>query len=128
MAERRRGKGKPFPPGVSGNPKGRTPVAPQVREARQMNLAKLTEILTSLMAMSIDELNSLMKDPQTIAMTRLVATILIKGIQNGDQTRANFLFDRAFGKVQENHKHTLDGDIHATLVRMMAEVDPDEEE
>lgn len=79
---------KPFPKGVSGNPKGR-PKLPDIREA-------LAKILA-------DE-----KDGYTALEATLMA-LRAKAVR-GDIRAAEALLDRAFGKPKQAIDHTTGGD------------------
>lgn len=109
--------GRDFAPGQSGNLNGRPKVPPDVRQARTANTEELTRILTEFMKLPISFLKERMKAEGTSSMEMLVGSILVKAITNGDFSRANFLFDRAFGKVPD--KHEFQGSVHAALVKAM---------
>lgn len=109
--------GRDWPKGQSANPAGRPAILPEIKEARKANANDLTRILHTQLKMSRDELKEILSNKETPAMDLLVANILSKAIVSGDQTRAGFLFDRAFGKLPE--KHGFDGSAHALLVQLM---------
>lgn len=80
---------KPFPKGVSGNPKGPTPVLPEIK-------ALMAKILGN-------EYNGLTEAEHILLAIGKVA-------KAGDVRAAEFLFDRGFGKVTSNLDIKSDGE------------------
>ena len=98
---------KPFPKGVSGNPKGR-PKLPDIKEA-------LAKVLA-------DE-----KDG-TSALEATLMALRSKAVK-GDVRAAMVLLDRAFGKPQQSIDHTTGGDklIPTTVQIQLVDSDADTE-
>ena len=92
---------KPWPKGVSGNPRGAGLIGEDIRKARQLTASKFTEITTKYLGMTKEQLIEATKAPGTPALELMVAQIMSKAIINGDQTRLNFLLDRLIGKVPD---------------------------
>lgn len=116
MAKGRKTGGRDFVPGQSGNPAGKPPTPEDVKNARKENTSEVTRILTKHLAMSRDQLAGVVRNPATTSMELLVAGILLKAITAGDHSRAQFIFDRAFGKVPDVQAIGVGQSVHAALV------------
>lgn len=99
-----------FKPGQSGNPAGRVKMPTEVKEAKRMTQESAITMFNLLAHATKEELSAIIKDPTTNVMTLALAQVLIKGIQNGDQARVNFIFDRMLGKVKEQVEHSTGSD------------------
>lgn len=83
-----------FKPGVSGNPGG--------RPKYWLTPEKIREILSRLLNETEPRLRDMLGlDSGYPASDKWVASIIIKGIENGDASRFAYLLDRAIGKVKE---------------------------
>lgn len=110
MAHGRKTGGKNFQKGQSGNPKGLN--SKGLSDARKLNKALVTELLNKFINMPTCDLVQFVKhntkeggaDP---TIETLVASILIKAINEGDQARLNFILDRLIGKVTDKVEYTL---------------------
>ena len=110
MAHGRKTGGRNFQKGQSGNPKGMNSKA--ITEARKLNKALVTELLNKFINMPTCDLVDFVRrntkeqgsDP---TIETLVASILIKAINEGDQARLNFILDRLIGKVTDKVEHSL---------------------
>lgn len=100
------------------NPKGRGAPDPEIIQARAANKDQMTRVLTQFLMLSRADLLIKLRTPGTPAIEMLTAAILLKGIANGDYSRATFLFDRAFGKVKDVVDVT-DTSLHGQLIQMM---------
>lgn len=102
--------GNNFKKGQSGNPNGSA--SKNISNARRLNKTLVTELLNKFINMPTNELLNFVThnvkgggaDP---CIETLLATILVKAIQEGDHTRLNFIFDRLIGKVTDKVEHTL---------------------
>lgn len=99
--------GKPFQKGQSGNPNGRPKLPKDVVEAKQLNRVELERVLNRLIHKTEPELNEVINSNDSTSFEKLIANIIVKGIRQGDQMRANFLLDRLVGKVKEHVEHTV---------------------
>ncbi len=82
-----------FKPGQSGNPKGRKPNLLSKERVRSV-MAKLSELTKK-------ELYDMTMDGSTPVLEAMIAAIMHKSIKNGDASNAEFLFQRAYGKVKD---------------------------
>ena len=98
MAKGKKSGGRDFPPGVSGNPAGGPGLPQDVRDARKLNTAEVTRILTDLIEMSPEAY--LAFKPRT-KLEDLVMSLMNKATEDGCPTRLNLLFDRIIGKVKD---------------------------
>ena len=75
--------------------------------------------------MSRAEIKAKLDDPNTVALELVVATIVIKSIQAGDQQRLTFLLDRLIGPVKHAVEHSgpNEGPIRITDDMTEAELD-----
>ena len=99
---------KGAPPGP-----GRPRLPDDLKELKELTKIALEKSVHKYTLMSIEELDKVSKDPNTIAIDRLILSILKQGIIKGDQQRATFLYDRIVGKVKENV--TIEGGIKVTI-------------
>jgi len=88
-----------FKKGVSGNPKGRPPATHGLIEFKKLTMNEVVSKLTDLLHTPIHELSRIYKDPNTIAIDALVASIVHHAIKDGCERRLNALLDRIVGKV-----------------------------
>lgn len=110
MTHGRKTGGRNFQKGQSGNPKGMN--SKGITEARKLNKALVTELLNKFINMPTCDLVDFVRrntkeqgsDP---TIETLVASILIKAINEGDQARLNFILDRLIGKVTDKVEHSL---------------------
>jgi len=109
--------GRPFLPGVSGNPNGRPKLPPEIKEAIKMTRAQFAELLVKYLGLSLLELSEVNKKLDTPALDKIVIAIISNAIKKGDQQRLDFLINRIIGKVKEQVDHTSNGNtIRAVLV------------
>lgn len=118
--KKRRGPGRPWKPGQSGNPGGAKPVPLDVKAARSLTIIEFTRIVNVLLYMTREEIQKVAADPKTPAMEVMIASILGKAITGADYMRANFLLDRIIGKAVDPIDVTTGGDkVHASLAEMV---------
>lgn len=98
--------GRPFKKGQSGNPKGRTPIPEEVKEARKFNKLEVERVLDKFLGLTRDELFIRLRDPQTAMLERIVGRIILKASKGGDHFRLDFLLNRLIGKVKEAVEHS----------------------
>lgn len=91
----------PFQPG---NKHGKGPplLPPEVREARKFNRQELDLTLSKLMVMPPAQLQAIKTNPEATAVELALSAVLIHAINDGDEKRLDFLFNRSIGKVKEN--------------------------
>lgn len=100
------GKGRPYKKGHNKPGPGRPPAPPEVKKAANLSMTEARAKLSEYLALSLPELELVLKDRTKPAMDLWVARIVLIGIKNGDQVRLNFMFDRLIGRVKEQVEHT----------------------
>ena len=117
MAKGFKSGGRGFKKGQSGNPNGSP--SKNITKARKLNKVLVTELLNKFINMSMKDLivfirNNVPNSKDTTAfkgddpvIETMLASILVKAIQEGDQNRLNFIFDRLIGKVTDKVEYTL---------------------
>lgn len=101
--------GRDWKPGQSGNPKGPTPIPPEIKEARKLNRMEFERILNQYLHATVDEIKAAAADPKTTTIEQIVLRILVEGIKKGDERRLGFLLDRLLGPVKQVVNHETDG-------------------
>lgn len=86
-----------FTPGQSGNPGGR-PKKPQ--ELKDATPTEIKLLIWRLWKMRRDELHAFISDPATPAGELHMASVLAKGIKEGDPVRLDYLLNRLIGRVK----------------------------
>jgi len=110
MALGRKTGGRNFEPGVTTNPKGRTPVPEYLKKARKMTKLKFEEILQKYIYCTSDELKEALLSKETTALELCVVKVLHESIRRGDQKRLEFILDRLIGKVKSELDVTSNGE------------------
>lgn len=72
-------------------------------EMRRADRKDIIETLHKYLGMTPNEIMDACRNPSIPAVEALIAAILVKSIRNGDYQPAQFLFDRAYGKMVEMH-------------------------
>lgn len=88
-----------FKPGQSGNPEGRPRIPMDLREARSVNKVEFDRVLNKYMYLKAPEINAALKSDELPMMELVVAKIVAKAFNEGDQRRLEFILDRLIGKV-----------------------------
>lgn len=100
MAKGKKTGGKDFAPGVSGNPNGRPPVPADIRAARDLNRVEFDALSNTLLRFTKKELDELLKDKDTPALTIIIARIVRSAMWSSDPKRLIFLMNRMIGRPQ----------------------------
>lgn len=90
-----------FKPGNPGGP-GRPPLPPEVKEARKLTRNELEKAMSDMILMTPEQLQKVMKDPESIMLHHIIASIIKHGISKGDHARVNWLTEQLFGKLKDN--------------------------
>ena len=104
-----------FKPGISGNPGGRPPLPPDLKEARKLNQIELERLLNKFLTFNKSQLEAHIKDPFTPSLELLICQIIAKGIINGDPVRMDYLVSRVIGKMKERHEVDMRSEIEVDL-------------
>lgn len=117
--------GRNFKKGQSGNPKGRTPIPPEAREAlkiqRVLTKERINEVFDRLTSMDFKEFVQLL-DPKTGANPNVLDAMVagqIKAIIDGNSTPLALMLDRKIGPVKQ--KVELSGTMSMRLEDMTPE-------
>jgi hypothetical protein len=91
-----------FKKGKSGNPAGRPALIPELKGARQLNRIELERILNRCAFLSVAEIKALANDRKGVSIFEgIVAEILFRAWESGDQWRLEFILNRLIGRVRE---------------------------
>lgn len=97
--KRRRGKGRPFKPGQSGNPKGRIKLTPKFREIQKLTRAQIEEIGSLILSGNLQKLKDITQNPDSNVLQVWIASGAIAGVNRGDLNSMNALLDRIVGRM-----------------------------
>jgi len=81
--------------------KGRKKLPRDLAVANSLTKAKLEGLLNLHLWMTEKELNKVVKDAKTPMISKAIASIIAKAIENGDDRRLTFILDRLIGKPKE---------------------------
>lgn len=101
MAKGRKTGGRDFPPGVSGNPKGGPGLPQDLKNARKLNQVEIERICNRYLYANSEELMLAFADPQLPAIEKIVISILLTALDEADQARIEWVFQRVLGKVKD---------------------------
>lgn len=85
--------------GIVTNPQG-TPIGKGVITMRRMTADEYRDLVTVLLEKDIPQLQEIIKDPKSKSLHVFVATIMLKGIQDGDHRALEALLNRVMGRVK----------------------------
>jgi hypothetical protein len=80
---------------------GRKPMAPEAKRDFRLSRQKVMATMSRFVDMSVDDLKAFINAKQGSALEMYIASMLAKGIQDGDVGRIDFLLNRTIGKVVE---------------------------
>lgn len=96
-----------FKIGQSGNPNGRPKVPIDLKEAKNVNKIEFERVLNKYMYLAVPDIDTAMKSRELPMIEMIVAKIVAKAFNEGDQRRLEFIIDRLIGKCsfdkQENN-------------------------
>ena len=98
----RRGKGKPFQKGQSGNPSGSSRVRRELKGVRMMPHREVVELATQILDSTLEELAEI-KNEQGASVHKIwLASLVIKGIKTQDARIYSQVMDRICGRPREH--------------------------
>ena len=95
------GKGKPFKKGNKANPKGRPALPIEVKAMRKMNIQELNEVVSLLLATSVEDLKVMIKDDKLNVVQRMACSLALGTLTTGAPTGWNALLEQFRGKLKE---------------------------
>lgn len=103
--------------GVSGNPRGKAPLPPDLHGVKKLFNQELVEkTFIKYMTMTIEEFEKIGQDKSLPALDHVIMMIIRKAGLDGDQQRLDFLLNRTIGKVADKSVNTnYDVNINAQL-------------
>lgn len=107
----KRGPGRKFQKGQSGNPKGSSQNRRLKRRIKKLTTVQLDEILNTILLADPKDLSAVANQDSTV-LKMWVASVAEKGIKKGDASTMLALMDRLIGKVTEKVK--VDSNITQT--------------
>jgi hypothetical protein len=93
-------KGRPFPPGTSGNPDGGKRHDPVKKRIKKLTSVELEKILNNLLMIDPKNLDAFQKEDPLLLKT-WIASVAATGIKKGDPSALFALLDRLIGKVTD---------------------------
>lgn len=136
MAKRKNAKapprGTPFKKGKSGNPRGRAADPPGFKKLKNLTKKELVAVGNVIVKGTYDDLAKIATtDKKASVLHKMVASISLRIIQNGDMDSFDKLLNRLIGKVKEDDSLTIllrkyDSLSDEELARIAVEGDPDE--
>lgn len=92
-------RGRPFPKGTTGNPKGRGASIPILKVFKQYTATAVAEIYTELMNFTKDELNLIIADKGTNALRVIIAQVLVRDMTSRDMNYSERVLQRIIGPI-----------------------------
>lgn len=91
----------PWQPGQSGNPSGRPRIPEAYRAVQSLSQIEACKRISRYARMSPEQIEVAKSLPTTDLLDRCIISIFEKCMQYGDNTRLQFLLDRAIGKAPQ---------------------------
>ena len=91
----------PWEKGQSGNPAGRPRKYVSKLQGEGYAISEINQCLQFMMAMTVDELNEVHKNPKSTVLEKTVAAALYKGLQKGSLFNLETVLSRAFGTPKQ---------------------------
>lgn len=93
--------GRNFVAGQVGNPNGRPLVPAPLKVMNKITALDFMEDASVLWNMSQNELAEIIKNPQEKTGKKIIASVMLHAIKNGDAHRMSAILDRLIGKPRE---------------------------
>lgn len=115
---KRRGPGRPFQKGQSGNPGGSAKITKEQAAIKRLTQMQFTETASKIITMNIEEMKALGEDPQANVLEGIFARVLTRAYDQGNTQDLNYFVERCMGKVAD--KMDLGGlNLHGSLVSFL---------
>ncbi len=92
--------GRDFEPGNSASP-GRPQLPEDLKQARKLNKAEFERIANKFLFLSPQDARDILEDPTSTMLDHLVASIFVRGVQDGSHQHLEFILNRLIGKVSD---------------------------
>ena len=99
MSKRKKTGGRDFAKGVSGNPGGRPKDPLDVKLAKTMDKVSFARAMHEVLHAPDEALTTILSDPLAPAVSKALASVLLKCIEDGDAQRLEILLKRYIGPV-----------------------------
>lgn len=101
--------------GETMNPNGRPRKYVSILKDAGYKLSEINDTIQNLMAMRVDELDDVYKNPSTTILEKTIAGAMIKSMKNGSLYSLDTLLTRVYGKPKETASITQDGTINVVF-------------
>lgn len=103
--------------GVSGNPNGRPKKYVSLLKDAGYKLSEINDTIQTMMAMDLDELADVFKNPKATVLERTIANAMRKSLEKGSLYSLETLLTRVYGKPKETASVQTDGKIEVVFVK-----------
>lgn len=94
-----------------------------IKEARKIKTLDVERIVNQFLQWPLQTLIDYCKDVQNPVLECLIASVLVKAIQQGDPLRLSFILDRLGIKAPAQSKEDSATNIHAHLVNVVQQIE-----
>lgn len=102
-----------FKPGISGNPKGKPKMDPELKAMRQRSRGDVEKTILKLYNFTERQLNEMLGGPELNLWEKHIARIILRGIAKGEPASFQMLSDYIFGAPPKEYK--LNGQVNADV-------------
>lgn len=103
--------------GESGNPNGRPKKYVSLLKDSGYKLSEINDTIQTMMAMNLDELAEVFKNPKATVLERTIANAMRKSLEKGSLYSLETLLTRVYGKPKETASVQTDGKIEVVFVK-----------
>lgn len=105
---------KHFKKGESGNPAGAQKHDPEFKAVKNLTKKEMIEVGNLIVKNDYSQLLKLAQTTKATSLQKMIASVVVKIIQEGDMKNLNILLDRLIGKVKDEIVHH--GDLNAPQI------------
>jgi hypothetical protein len=99
------------------NPNGRPRKYVSLLKEQGYKLAEINDTIQTMMAMDLDELADVFKNPKATVLERTIANAMRKSLEKGSLYSLETLLTRVYGKPKETASVQTDGKIEVVFVK-----------